>query len=52
MLWRGGSAGGGRPGSYGLEGFALVAVLVAAVVGGVGHTELEAVWTASVAGRN
>uniref|UniRef100_A0A0D9ZHA9 MBD domain-containing protein n=1 Tax=Oryza glumipatula TaxID=40148 RepID=A0A0D9ZHA9_9ORYZ len=40
-------AGGGL-GSCGLEGVSLVAVLVVATVGGVSHTELEAVRTTAV----
>jgi hypothetical protein len=35
-----------------LEGVSLVAVLVVAAVGGVGHTALEAVRTTAVTGRS
>lgn len=38
--------------SCGLEGVALVAVLVVAGMGGVGHTELEAVRTTTVTSRS
>ena len=41
-----------RSGQLWLEGVSLVAVLVVAAVGGVGHTALEAVRMTAVTGRS